>query len=156
MQVKFNKKSKFNDNIVTYFDKAVKILKITENLSCDVCFVSKRKIKQTNKNFRNVNKVTDVLSFPTILKPQVSNMQSVDWQYAKQTSFDNESNTIFIGDILISLSKAKKQAKEYGHSLHREVCYLCVHGLLHLLGYDHMVKQDKDVMRLLEEEILKN
>ena len=60
----------------------------------------------------------------------------------------------FLGEIYISYDKCVEQAKEYGHSIKREFCYLAVHGLLHLLGYDHIKEEDKKIMRALEEEIL--
>ena len=62
----------------------------------------------------------------------------------------------FLGEIYISIDKAKSQAEEYGHSLKREICFLTVHGLLHLLGYDHIEEKDRVVMRKLEEEILES
>ena len=156
MKINFNKKNKFNDEISKYFNKTIEVLQISENVSCDLFFVGKRKIRKTNKQFRNNDKVTDVLSFPSALESGRKNMQQIDWQQAKLTSFDPVSETIFLGDILVCMAKAKNQAKEYGHGLHREVCYLCVHGLLHLLGYDHMIDSDKKIMRELEEKILSN
>ncbi len=156
MRVNFNKKTEFNDEILEYFNKAKRLLDLKDRLGCDVHFVTKCKIKSINKRFRNKNKVTDVLSFPTILNADMGNMQTVDWERARITCFDPQNEQIFLGDIMISLAVAKKQAKEYGHSVKREVCYLAVHGLLHLLGYDHMIENEKAIMRRMEEEILKN
>lgn len=155
MQVKFSKKTKFNDDIAEYFNRAIKVLEIEEEVSVDVTFVTKRKIKRLNNNFRSVNKVTDVLSFPSALEEGKSDMQVLDWEKAKQLSWDPETESVFLGDIIVCMSKAKKQAREFGHGQKREVCYLSVHGLLHLLGYDHMKDDDKKIMRKLEEEILK-
>ncbi|MGI6360010.1 MAG: rRNA maturation RNase YbeY [Acholeplasmatales bacterium] len=102
---------------------------VNENYEFNVIFVSNKKIKELNKTYRNIDKETDVLSFP-----------------------DEDGN--YIGDIFISLEKAKEQALEYKHSLSREVGFLTVHGYLHLLGYDHQTKLEEKEMRALEENIL--
>ena len=86
-------------------------------------------IKTYNKTYRNIEKETDVLSFPS----------------------DEDGE---LGDILISLDKAKAQAKEYGHTLKRELAFLLCHGILHCLGYDHMTKEEEKVMFSLQEKIL--
>ena len=79
------------------------------------------------------------------------------WGINKQDDYSDDieyDGIRFLGEIYISYERCVSQAKDYGHSLKREFCYLAVHGLLHLLGYDHMVEEDKKVMRSLEEEIL--
>lgn len=119
------------------------ICKITFN-KLDVCnpilnilIVDNNKIQEINREYRGKDNVTDVISFA--------------FEDYKDIEYDNFR---FLGEIYISLQKARKQAEEYGHSERREICYLTVHGLLHLLGYDHMNEEDKKVMRSLEEEIL--
>lgn len=103
----------------------------------NIVIVDNNKIREINKEYRKKDKVTDVISF------------------AFEDNKDIEYESFrFLGEIYISLEKAKEQAKEYGHSEQREICYLIVHGLLHLLGYDHINKTDKEKMRSLEEEIL--
>ena len=99
--------------------------------------VDNNKIQEINREYRGKDNVTDVISFA--------------FEDYKDIEYDNFR---FLGEIYISLQKARKQAEEYGHSERREICYLTVHGLLHLLGYDHMNEEDKKVMRSLEEEIL--
>ncbi|SJZ96278.1 rRNA maturation RNase YbeY [Selenihalanaerobacter shriftii] len=94
-----------------------------------VALVDNKYIKELNHEYRNKDEPTDVLSFP----------------------LDDE----FLGDIIISLERAKEQAKEYGHSLAREIGFLTVHGMLHLLGYDHKEQDDKAKMRNQEEKVLK-
>jgi len=93
-----------------------------------VAFVDNKKIKELNNQYRNKNEATDVLSFP----------------------MDNE----ILGDIIISVERAVAQAEEYGHSVKRELAYLTVHGILHLFGYDHHNKDEKDQMRQKEERVL--
>ena len=101
----------------------------------NVIFVDKNEIQRINKEYRNIDKVTDVISFALIDDPEVI-----------QT---NE-----LGDIFICVEKAKEQAAEYGHSENREFAFLAVHGYLHLCGYDHMTKEDEEVMFKKQEEIL--
>lgn len=126
-----------------------KILKQKDALYCELTFVSKSKIKQLNSDFRSVNKVTDVLSFPTLDGVRYKVLKSKDFP------LDTFENGLFIGSIAICSARAKEQAKEYGHSLEREFTYLTLHGLLHLFGYDHMIDEDKAEMRKLEDKILK-
>ena len=99
--------------------------------------LNNEKIREINKEYRNKDAVTDVISFA--------------FEEVKDVNYEDVR---FLGEIYISYERCKEQAKDYGHSVRREFCYLAVHGLLHLLGYDHMTEEDKKVMRALEEEIL--
>ena len=96
--------------------------KITE---VSVTFTDNEKIHALNKQYRNVDKPTDVLSFPLL-----------DTESEEDELLPAELETM-LGDIVVSLEKAREQAEEYGHSFEREVAFLCVHSMLHLLGYDH-------------------
>lgn len=111
-----------------------------------VNFISEEEIKTLNMNFRKVDKVTDVLSFPNLNKKPEQ----------KLAEFSDEviDGQLFIGDLVICRPQAKRQAKEYGHSLKRELCFLALHGLLHLLGYDHLEKEDEKLMQDTAEKIL--
>ena len=102
-----------------------------------ITIVDNENIKKINKEYRKKDTETDVISFA---------FEEID-----DVTY---SDIRFLGEIYISIDKAECQAKEYGHSLKREMCFLTVHGLLHLLGYDHIEESDKAVMRNLEEEIL--
>lgn len=95
-----------------------------------VIFLTSDAIKTMNRDYRGIDKVTDVISFP-----------------------DKEDN--YIGDIFICLDRAKEQASDYNHSIEREIGFLSVHGYLHLLGYDHHTEEDEKVMFTKQEEILK-
>ena len=106
--------------------------KVKEKKNMSIVFVSLEQIQELNKNYRQIDKVTDVLSFP---------------------NDDPDDKTL--GDIFISMDKAKEQAISYGHSLEREVGFLAVHGYLHLLGYDHHTKEDEEKMVFMQESILK-
>ncbi len=107
-------------------------------------------IQVVNREQRNIDKPTDVLSFPMLFysEPEVLENPLTEWDY------DPETKQVVLGDILISHEKVREQAEEYGHSFERELCYLTLHGILHLFGYDHMVEEDKKVMRSREKEIL--
>ena len=113
-------------------------------------FVSKEEIQKINKEQRGVDKVTDVLSFPML-----ENLCNVPID-AEHFPFDVDPDTdeISIGDIVICRDVAVEQAKEYGHSYNRELCYLFTHAVFHLLGYDHETEQDRTIMRQKEEAVL--
>ena len=125
-------------------------LKQVDNLFLELEFVSKQKIKKLNSQFRNIDKVTDVLSFPNLdnIKGKVLNKKD----YPLDLTEDGKA--IFIGSIAVCTKRAEEQAKEYGHSIEREVTYLVCHGILHLMGYDHIDESDKIEMRKTEEEIM--
>lgn len=106
-------------------------------------FAGDLEIKKLNKNYRRKNKVTDVLSFPNIgLKEEKFVMP--------------ERKDFYLGEIIISLPQAKRQAKEYGCSLKSELMRLFTHGLLHLLGYDHVKTKERVVMEKIESGIMNN
>ncbi len=104
-----------------------------------------------NNETRKIDETTDVLSFP--------NLENVFNKKINKKTYPMDVNPhtkrVLLGDIVINVIKAGEQAKEYGHSTKREICYLFVHGLLHLFGYDHIDELDKKLMRAQEETILK-
>ena len=163
MDINFNKNKvdeTLINNVKNTFNYAIDYLKIPcKELEVNIAFVNGFSIKRMNKKFRGVNKVTDILSFPFLLQPGKEGMQLIEEKLSKenyQLYVNPDSGNVMLGDLYICFSKMKKQAKEYGTGIEREFTYLCLHGLLHLLGYDHMVEEDKKVMREKEEIILKN
>ncbi len=118
----------------------------------DVCvnFVYDNEMRETNLRMREINETTDVLSFPNL--NDVYNKKITKKTFACDIS--PETGRIFLGDVVINLDRAKEQSQEYGHSIQRELSYLLVHSILHLLGYDHMDELDKNLMRAQEERIL--
>ena len=109
-------------------------------------------IKRYNKEFRGIEKETDVLSFPNLDYDSPSDFSCVE---GNEIDFINpESNEIILGDIIISINKVYSQAEEYGHTLKREFAFLIVHSMLHLLGYDHMDEEDAAIMEPKQEAIL--
>jgi probable rRNA maturation factor len=108
-----------------------------ENAYFSIIFVNEEEIKKINKEYRGIDKVTDVISF------------------ALEDSKDTINNDLrILGDIYICIPRMLEQAKNYGHSIKRELSFLTIHGLLHLLGYDHMEKEDEKEMFALQELIL--
>ncbi len=123
------------------------------NLYMSITLTNPEEIKTINKQYRNINKATDVLSFPMFEKEELDTMVQ---DSAKKDQVDDTENQVrdILGDIVISIQKVQEQAKEYGHSFERELSYMVVHGFYHLMGYDHMVEDDKKQMRKKEENIL--
>jgi probable rRNA maturation factor len=116
-------------------------------------FVDNSEIREINKETRNIDKETDVLSFPMLDYPKGKVFKDVYSNYCfDETYLDGEE--LVLGDMVLSLEKAMEQSIEYNHSYLREVSYLIVHSILHLLGYDHMEEEEKFIMRKREEEIL--
>lgn len=99
-------------------------------------------IHQINKQFRGIDRPTDVLSFPQLTFEEGEIMDR------------NENGEVVLGDIIISLERAREQAEEYGHSLKREIAFLTAHSMLHLLGYDHMEPEEEKEMFAKQKEIL--
>lgn len=119
------------------------------DLSLEVVFVNGDEIQTLNREYRKVDSVTDVLSFPMLDGIFGKKISKDDFPY----DLDEEGN-IVLGSIAICLDKVKEQAQEYLHSEERELYYLTAHGILHLLGYDHIEENDKKIMREKEEKVL--
>ncbi len=131
-----------NEDLTSEFKILKDVLKKgLKKLNIDKCefniiVVNNDYIHELNKNYRGIDRETDVISFAL----------------EDDKTFNPEGRVL--GDIYISIDKAYSQALEYGHSFLREFCFLGVHGMLHLLGYDHMTKDDEKIMFSLQEEIL--
>lgn len=118
-------------------------------LSAEIIITDEAEIRRLNAEARGIDAVTDVLSFPSLDGIRGRALKKADFPF----EVDEEGN-IFLGSIVICEKRAREQAEEYGHSYMRELHYLAVHGLWHLLGYDHMTEEDKLEMRAKEEKIL--
>lgn len=131
-------------------------LGIETPLEVNVMLVSKCTMKKLNKKHRSVNKVTDVLSFPTLpLGPEHNGiLREVVTTESFAEEFNPETQRLHLGEIVLCFPVIKKQAKLFGNTLDRELGYMMVHGFLHLLGHDHENENDKKVMREREESIL--
>ena len=115
---------------------------LDSNLYISITLTNSNYIKEINKKYRNIDKETDVLSFPMFEKEELP-------EKIKQNK-----NIDILGDMVISLEKIESQAQEYGHSFEREFAYIIVHSFYHLMGYDHIEENDKKIMREKEENIL--
>lgn len=138
------------DEIIDYALKEEQVL-IPYEVS--VIYVDNESIREINEETRGIDKATDVLSFPMLDYDHKKVFKDCYIGYEFSQIDLNEGNLV-LGDIVLSLERAKEQSEEFGHSFQREVCYLIIHSILHLLGYDHMEEDEKKVMRAREEGIL--
>ena len=110
-------------------------------------------IHSTNREFRGIDRPTDVLSFPMIDFPVPADYSILEQD---DSYFHPESGELLLGDIMISIPRAIEQAREYGHSLKREYAFLIAHSMLHLLGYDHMEENERLLMEQKQEQALQS
>ena len=120
------------------------------DLSVEVILCDEEYIRKLNAETRGVDAVTDVLSYPSLEDIRGAILKKADFP----ADLDEEGG-LFLGSIAICEKRAKEQAEEYGHSYFRELNYLAAHGVLHLLGYDHIEESDRAQMREREERVLK-
>ena len=113
--------------------------KIDNDFEVDILITDGETVRELNNKFRNINSTTDVLSFPLI-----------DFEHENIL----EGQKLSLGDIVLNIERVISQAQEYGHSFEREICFLTAHSMLHLLGYDHMTKEEETEMFSRQEEIL--
>lgn len=149
MNLIINNTTKKDLNLEKDLEKVIKEVLKLENVDekkCEISisFVDEEKIRQLNKDFRSIDRVTDVLSFP------IEDFFNEDRETLLEKPY------LMLGDVVICLDVARRQAEELGHSFEREIMYLTCHSILHLLGYDHMEDNDKKIMRSKEKEVMKN
>ncbi|HQD51035.1 MAG TPA: rRNA maturation RNase YbeY [Defluviitaleaceae bacterium] len=127
------------------------------SVEVSVTFVDNESIRKLNKEYRNIDKETDVLSFPLLEFEESDEEKDVKILLDDLDAYKNpESGDIMLGDIIISYEKAKEQAEEYGHSLEREIGFLVAHSMFHLMGYDHMTKEEEEIMCKKQEKVLES
>lgn len=135
-QEKYDITDETNKLVEDAIKESLKIEGLKGNYEVSVSYVDNSEIRELNRTYRGIDRETDVLSFPL-----------------------NEALDIPIlslGDIIISVEKAHEQAMDYGHSLDREIVYLTVHSMFHLMGYDHLEDVEKEIMRNKEKSVMKN
>lgn len=133
-------------------ENAIEVLELPYEVEVSLNIVTPEEIREINLEQREIDKVTDVLSFPMLFFDYP--MQQEAFEEQAQTAINPETDRLFLGDIVLCYDRAKEQAEEYNHSLKREVGFLIVHSLLHLLGYDHMTEEEEKEMFGRQEEIL--
>ncbi len=143
MNIILDDEKTLDKDLLELLKKAASLCVEAEELDPAICSVSltivdKEEIKQLNKEYRGIDKITDVLSFP-------------QFDFYEEVFYDDE---LLLGDVVICDDVAKAQAEEYGHSYQREFVYLFVHSIHHLLGYDHMEEDEKIEMRVAEERVM--
>ena len=150
-------RSPLNDLILNRMQQAADLSLVCERVrvrcAISVCLCDDHDIGEINRKYRNVDRPTDVLSFPTVSYP--AEKTAGNCEALLKQEYDDETDACFLGSIFISVPHAEAQAAEYGHSLLRETVYLLVHGICHLMGYDHILTKDREKMRTMEETILK-
>ena len=135
--------------VVQVVEEVLAYERCEEEFEVSISFVCNEEMRSLNKEYRNIDKETDVLSFPLVeFIEEELNTEDEDAEYIEEE--------IALGDIVISMEKAVEQSEEYGHSFKRELAFLLVHGMLHLLGYDHDEEASEGEMFDKQEEILKN
>lgn len=122
-----------------YYQKTLDLLQLNDDYSLTYIITGPIAIRRINREYRKIDKETDVISFA---------MQDYD------DGFSIEGEEIELGDIFVNRKRILSQASEYGHSVKREFVFLFVHGLLHLLGYDHMKREDEEIMFGLQKRIV--
>ena len=135
--------------VVQVVEEVIAYEQCEEEFEVSISFVNNQEMRKLNKEYRNIDKETDVLSFPLVeFIEEELNAEDENAEYIEEE--------IALGDIVISMEKAAEQSEEYGHSFKRELAFLLVHGMLHLLGYDHDEEASEGEMFDKQEEILKN
>lgn len=149
MKLIINNETNEDINIKNDLEKVIKEVLDVEKIDQEKCevslsFVDEEKIRQLNRDFRSIDRVTDVLSFP------IEDFFNEDRENILKKPY------LMLGDVVICLDVARKQAEDLGHSFEREIMYLTCHSIFHLLGYDHIEDDDKKIMRKREKEVMKN
>ncbi len=146
-QSKFKVTKKIRDLVRLSVKTALEYMEFPQNCEISVMFCDNERIRRLNRNHRNIDRATDVLSFPLFEYDENGEIIQDELDF-------NPNGEMILGDIVISLERAEEQAEEYGHSFEREIGFLTVHSMLHLFGYDHMTEEDEEEMFEYQREIL--
>lgn len=146
-QDKFKVTKEIRDLVRQAVKTSLEYMEFPQNCEISVMFCDNERIKRLNRNHRDIDRVTDVLSFPLFEYDENGEIIQDELDF-------NPNGEMILGDIVISLERAAEQAEEYGHSFEREVGFLTVHSMLHLFGYDHMTPEDEEDMFEYQREIL--
>ena len=137
-------------NLASVEQQVYAFLGAPKSVKVNLKFVSPEEIRTLNKATRNIDRVTDVLSYPYTNVKVGQKLKLKDYV----CDIDPTDHKLLLGDIVLCVERAKEQAKEYGHSVKREICFLLCHAMLHLMGYDHIEPEDEKIMTAKQAEIL--
>lgn len=144
-------KVEISEKITDIIEAAIVLCMHKEHLEQDyevsVIIIDDDGIREINREHRNIDKSTDVLSFPMV---EFKDGELI----SDEGDYDMDEELLFLGDIIISAETAMRQSLEYGHSFEREIAFLTAHSCFHLLGYDHMTKEEEEVMINKQEDVL--
>lgn len=150
VQINYNnieENEKYNKIIHTVIEKCFEEEGLDKlKIYVNIILTNPEQIRKINKEYRNIDKETDCLSFPMFEKEEIEELI----KQKEHVTLD------ILGDVVVSITKVYEQAEEYNHSFERELAYMIVHGFYHLMGYDHMEEEEKNIMREKEENILQN
>lgn len=144
------------DNAIKVIEEALKLHSCPYDVEVSLYIVNNKEIHAINKENRNIDRPTDVLSFPGIEFENVADFSIIENAPTKFEYINPENGLLNLGEIIISYEKVEEQAKEYGHSIYRELLFLVTHSILHLLGYDHMEENERIEMENMQNIILNN
>lgn len=140
----------YEEGILKAISTSLKYESIKTDVEISVMIIDNKYMEVINKTYRNIDTTTDVLSFPMIEYPKGVQLEKT----ISIQPVSPETGKVYLGDILISWDKVIEQSESYGHSVERELCFLVVHSMLHLLGYDHMNNNEEKMMKEKQEAIL--
>lgn len=129
--------NRYRHDFLAILARAQEVIEIPKGACLSVIFVDSSRIHEINREYRHIDRPTDVITFALMDSDDVLDVEESE-----------------LGDIFINIEAVYNQAKEYQHTLRREVCFLFTHGVLHLLGYDHMNEEDEKVMFALQDQII--
>ncbi len=140
--------------IETVLDAGLENEGIDTDVEISVTITTAEEVHRINREFRGIDRTTDVLSFPMVEYPSVDMDPETRRQAVEASEWNPDTEAVLLGDIIINDQQAQLQAEEYGHSLQREIAFLTIHSLLHLLGYDHMEEDQEQQMREHQNQVL--
>lgn len=135
----------------TVIENAIDYVQCPYECEVNLMLTDNEAIRSMNQEFRQIDKATDVLSFPMVEYSAPGEFQCIEEQ---TDCFHPETGELLLGDIVISKDKVLEQSEEYGHSIKREYAFLIAHSMLHLFGYDHMAEDERQIMEAKQKEIL--
>ena len=143
----------YEDIITKVVNKSLDLEDCPYEVELNIILTDNEEIRQINKEYRNIDSATDVLSFPLVDYDSPADFSKLEEN--ADSYFHPESGELLLGDIIISVEKVMEQAEEFGHTFERELAFLTAHSMMHLFGYDHMEEEERIVMEVRQENVLK-